>query len=774
MFVTRTCRPIKVGFVVNPNDASAIRKAIEVNTFLWGGQYNPLIPLYNRKPRHWSDLPFERFDRRTVLQGYLSAFDPDFVVPVGDIKLDRTAMGGRQQLRLEHVLGDVEHHGAPSVGAGLFETLDHFAATELRFVRSRPIRFQLPRISERQDLFLAAVFGSLAGSLARIFDDGYGVHLGVEYVTCGCADYFRLLEPDNLFLRRMTSLFLSPKRYPAWGHETCVFLCDPDKTSDILDYWNLRALGWAVFPLPRKAIAEQPLRDHVARLVERTFAPYRSNPNLYARTTLLKSRHCTKEEAQAFVRSLNLAPTQGPAQPKIVLQGWYPRVWDRRYWQSDDAICCTVEAGQMENEFPDDVDEMLRFSVAPPVCIDDLRRQAGPRSANVVNVRSYSSRTPLAEVIPECDRTMCRAIQSHDGRQWRFSEHGLVFLANYANESVWMGPPDAQRTFLDWMEWQGWEVKPSAPGHLATQLIRSLGGMHGVGLIAQQRLLEMLGKMGGDASLSADEVRATVSRVANERYFSSDPSILMKRLVERGILRLGLRVQCPTCTQRSWYSLAEIDYQVRCPKCEDTFSLPSHSLDEVKWAYRAQGAFGLPHQAHGVYCVLLLARFFSELMRLPTTPVFGFEAKKGTASIEVDLGVLTDYRTMSGYRRTTLFAECKTFNCFRPKDVSRMSVLDRLFNEVILVFATLKDMLTDQERRALLPLATRCRRAMKSKSGANDVLVLTGNELFAHSGPPYCWEEKEGMFKRYAQRHDVARDLEALCRVTQEMYLGLS
>lgn len=773
MLVTRTCRPIKIGFVVNPNDGEAIRRAIEVNTFLWGGKFNPLIPFYSRKPRNWSDLPFDRFDRHSIFQGYLNVFDPDFVVSVGDLELDRSSLGCRQLIRLDDILGEVAQHGAPNIGLGLFEVFDHLIATELRYVRSRPIRFKLPNSTGPHTLLLDAVFGSLEESVAGMFNDRYAARVGVEESDCSHLNYVSFLEPDNLFLRRIGSLFLRTHRHQSWGHEACVFLCDSERPSDVLDFWNLRALGWNVLPVPKKGVGVDAVKEYVAGFVEATYAPYRSNPDIFAHTTFLKSRRCSEDEVISFVESLNLPkPPSGTRQPKVTLQRWYPRMWERTYWQADDTHCCSIEAGQSESEHADDLDESMRFPVASPVCIDDLRRQGGPRFANRISVQSYSSGTTLAEVMPECDDRMCDAIQSHDRRRWRFSESGMVFLPHYSNESVWMRPPDSQQVFLKWMEWQGWDVNPSSPGHLASQLLRTLGGIHGIGLIAKKRLLRMLTKMAGSC-LSSAEVRAEVSRMENEGDFFGGAAHFMERLVERGIMRLGVRIQCPTCTQRSWHSLTEIDYEMRCPKCEDTFDIPSESRNEMKWAYRARGAFDMPNQAQGAYCVLLVARFFSELHRRPTTPVFGIEASKGPTTIEVDYGAITEYDTIMEHRRATILAECKTFNLFQPVDFKRMKVLESVFNDAFLVFATLNESLTDKERRSVIPLVKRCRRENKSGRKRNNVLILTGNELFARSGPPYCWEDLEGVFELHAKRHDVSRDLEALSHATQHLYLGM-
>lgn len=39
-----TLRPLKLAFLVNPSNTNALLKIIQINTFLWGGTYNPIIP----------------------------------------------------------------------------------------------------------------------------------------------------------------------------------------------------------------------------------------------------------------------------------------------------------------------------------------------------------------------------------------------------------------------------------------------------------------------------------------------------------------------------------------------------------------------------------------------------------------------------------------------------------------------------------------------------------------------------------------------------------
>ena len=60
-------RPIKLVFLVNPKDKASLLKAIEINTFLWGGMYNPIVPTYKRIPPNWEWLPSNNLSAQDVV-----------------------------------------------------------------------------------------------------------------------------------------------------------------------------------------------------------------------------------------------------------------------------------------------------------------------------------------------------------------------------------------------------------------------------------------------------------------------------------------------------------------------------------------------------------------------------------------------------------------------------------------------------------------------------------------------------------------------------------
>lgn len=122
--LTLNLRPIKLAFLVELSDIAALHTAIEINSFLWGGAYNPIIPVFHRKPKNWERFPSSQSPIEIVL-GYLDAYDPDFVVPLGKCADREWNLAPRSLLHLEDILPNADQNLPPSHGIGLFETLNH-------------------------------------------------------------------------------------------------------------------------------------------------------------------------------------------------------------------------------------------------------------------------------------------------------------------------------------------------------------------------------------------------------------------------------------------------------------------------------------------------------------------------------------------------------------------------------------------------------------------------------------------------------------------------
>ena len=73
-------RPIRFGFLVRPDDAENILEIFRLNTCLWGGMFNPIIPVFESVPTWLESEGFHFENPRQMINDYLDFFEPDFLV----------------------------------------------------------------------------------------------------------------------------------------------------------------------------------------------------------------------------------------------------------------------------------------------------------------------------------------------------------------------------------------------------------------------------------------------------------------------------------------------------------------------------------------------------------------------------------------------------------------------------------------------------------------------------------------------------------------------
>src|SRR4051812_19846150 len=92
-------RPTRVGFLVRPADLTSVRRIMRACTSLWGGAYNPIIPVFNKPPTEWKSEIYKRFEGTAVAKGYVRFFEPDVYVEAEAGLLEKA---GLSALRKEH------------------------------------------------------------------------------------------------------------------------------------------------------------------------------------------------------------------------------------------------------------------------------------------------------------------------------------------------------------------------------------------------------------------------------------------------------------------------------------------------------------------------------------------------------------------------------------------------------------------------------------------------------------------------------------------------
>ena len=162
-------RPLRVGFIVDPSDRAGLYRAIELNTFLWGSSYNPIIPAYRRIPTQWESHRVRRLPApSSIIEGYINGFDPDLLVKIGDCENRTYQIGNRDIIKADELIGSLKDSASPKYGIDIFELLNDFIEKELKYKRNDELQVIFPEIHRAYGLFLASVFGVLFGDGGKL------------------------------------------------------------------------------------------------------------------------------------------------------------------------------------------------------------------------------------------------------------------------------------------------------------------------------------------------------------------------------------------------------------------------------------------------------------------------------------------------------------------------------------------------------------------------------------------------------------------------------
>ena len=199
-------------------------------------------------------------------------------------------------------------------------------------------------------------------------------------------------------------------------------------------------------------------------------------------------------------------------------------------------------------------------------------------------------------------------------------------------------------------------------------------------------------------------------------------------------------------------------------------------VSENKWHLRTIGPFSVEHYAQGGYCVALSLEFFgghglsNEMTWIPSFIL----KSKNEKPLEADFGIfLSEGRIDEIKTPLVIFGECKSFKEFANTDVNRMKLLADKFPGAVIAFCTLRETLTDSEKKIIARLARRGRKHFKAEQWINPVLILTGIELFSDFEPPSCYEKRGAPYEAFANNWHIRDGIQNLCDATQQMHLGI-
>lgn len=786
-------RPVRVGFLIDPQDITQVSRAAQLSACIWGGRYNPIIPFLPGGGERWVS-PFATHDPLDVTRGFVSFFEPDLLVESEPGMADAIGWQNTQTYRrLPSVLPinrfyEVDSHNQVQFAAGIdiLEVMRDLYDQEYRYeLRNKPV---FAAIAEAEgDAFFDVVCGRLPpgepfGYLRTAYKDAFTP----ETMPANFDTAYRHLTESVLGPLYITSHELEESIGDGWRDHT-FFVFDPKDPGDALDYWNFRLIEQRVVPINVNWFADYlPL---VRQQIAEVYRPIPGNPfGTMFRSSIYWADSIGELERRAMSTELLAGLEDGAAGHSHTPRLWRPQERGNRRNEAK------IRATGKPVSFDENTDEQgtVRIPAPAPQFENKSGRYHRACWINVVVPANSEDGDPPGIVYPTNLWAPKYPALAY-GEQMRIGREGWILTQEHALGYVLLRLQRARQALIDWLKTQKIAAVPSEAGQIAAQVIRAADGLRGSGMFADRATLMLLGDMAESHSeISRDGVRVQSSVPERSKHINTVRQHFTARekrsfgfwnkldyFLERSVFRAGLRVACPVCGYKNWFDLNSIGYRPTCTRClnEFAFDQSPEKLGEVDWFYRVIGPFAAPDYARGGYSVALTLRCLGLAYGTELTWSTGLELRP--LNCEVDF--MAWYR---GPRRRVderdepqlIIGEAKSFgrNALNESSIANLKKVAERFPGAFMVVSSLRPIseYVEEELKRLCDLARWGRSSLHDGEPRNPLVILTATELFAAHDISAAWKDEDGGRESVHSSIDL-RDLGRLAELTQHRYLGL-
>ncbi len=777
-------RPTRIGFLVRPSNLRGLRSIFQLCSCLWGGMYNPIIPVSRSIPAAWRRGPHRRPAGRELAQGYVRFFEPDVFVEtepglarsIGIANIAHPSLRSRVVTFVDfmNTRDGYGPHSTFPFGLSMLNVYRELYRTEGRFVHRRDMLVAEFDDSTHHGAYLDAVFGGFPEYkellyLQQAFHDTFNPTTLMGQPS----SWIRLFKEHGHTPLTFTHHDLTANYNSGW--DLRVFVMNPRSPLDLLDLWNLRLVQRAVLPVSSEWLPD--LKEYVCDLMVRNHhSMSRNGQGLTAPSTVQVGNSFSAQEAEDLVRDAFCDLPTGTWRIKLR----YDPIWTRDYENSGSSISpvrIQAESAQIEVPVVEENGSTIRFQALSPGFAP--RHGVGHAAwVNGLSLKDYGNRHRLALALPS---TAVSAAYHGGIDPLLVDREGFVLLQRFKDHRHYVMLMSGRKAVVDWFKRHGVDAAPSGAGRVADQMLSSLDGLSRIWILQDIDTLTLLDKMAKKAerTMPVKEWLKVIRRRPDARITLEPVKTILDAFVEAGAIKSGLAVPCPNCDGQNWYGLDDLAQTVSCERCLKQFRFPEGTLDynNSPWKFRVTGPYSVPNYANGAYATLLALNCLvrEEGHDATVTLSTNLDLQVSGERMEIDFACWMQ-RDDLGYEIRSdpvfLIGEAKSFaqNGFCRRDVDRLKQVGRRMPGTFLVCATLKSELSRGERNLIGGLAKWGRRPYAGGHCRNPVIVLTGTEMFAPVNMQEAWKEREELSDYASVEMGEPRNLADL---TQQAYLGL-
>lgn len=759
--VNQKIAPIKFGFLIKPNSKEKLKIISETAFFLWNGIYSPIIPIYKKLPKSFKDKYDIKLNIFNYYRGILNNFSPDVIIY--DDNLDINFLNKFIDDKPLFKLSDFNtklYEGKSEYGINIIEIIQNLIDKEFKYQRNDDINIAIQNIDKR-NLFLNIFVGSLNPKIYKNIVSN--LNTKKYFSTPKIEDFEDIKKISNsISLLELNSYKLNSFSKRHWYKGDFIYFLNTNDLDDLINFWNLRALGCNIIPISIDDINNPYFTDLVKR-----FCSSKNEISLDLNVVNYIANNDNPDVQEKISTLLNKISTLIP-KIKFSHQSWLPRYWEEtRILEHDKVLCCSNITNSKYEQI-ESKENLLEFEVIKiPFDIDNRKYKI--LSKVILDFNYFDNESKYAETIYGIDsKDWTSLIYSYESYKWNISKNGIEYSFNNLEEKIHLFIPKSFDFFTKYFKRHNYQIFETPNGRLAKEVFNNLGGIQGLNLFSHKITHKVIGLFENGKVINYPLLVGEIKKNLNNKKI--DYQFIIKKLLDNKIIEFGSRIKCSVCNQTSFYLLNELKNSIDCSICRNNFELELHTPSSIEWAYRGIGPFSKNNKVGGILSVFLTLQLFKREFgnsHGKITSLMEFEIKKDGVINEIDLAILLKSKHDEDLPPDLIICECKTNKKLTIKDVERLKKIGIDFPNSILVFCTLNETLDEEEREHLIELVNFFRKGFGSRP-KNPVLILTAKELIPEENFS-CFSEYNSLIKSYHHNDFIGN----LCELTVEKHLGL-
>jgi len=592
-------RPVKIGFLVESGDIDAVIETVGMNNLLWGGIYNPIIPVSKDT---------------TYAEELMKLFSVDALCPISHNTEINNLIKKYHFLEkpYRHEEGIFLDNDKSLIGYLDSSNIIHniwksnFKDKINSNIKSNFILTKWDKNDKLANLF-AICFGYFPKNykLKYDFEEFYLKGLYAKKINLD-SDKSISYDPNKwIYPLLLTGLKLNIV-YNNLLPDKGIFIGDENNFSDLLYFWNLRAAGFYLMFLPKNYI--QIFKNTIEKYLKKL-------DNIPIQIKNIDDYICVchsstnNNEVNKIIKNFQV-------KKKLWLLDCKDMFWNDfnirpiKYYLKEDNVLGIVDKSY------DDYN--ITFKLPEKSFIENSRNVIFQKlliSIKSITEFAYPGYTINPPFIPELNEFYGREIV-FDPRRVRIKKDSISIIVDVNKESLSLYPLPYSKIFKSIFEYAQIKVSVSQAGLITKRIIEKLGGIEGGRVFKIKGVRELFRNLKTNRCKIRKEMEEIFwddgkFKKYEKLFIEPRESVRLKTgnvfdfLLKKDFLRVGLELKCDHCKLKDWISLKDLDDWWDCRFCGYKNKIALHLKNQGEWKYRKSGLFAKDNDQEGSLPVIL-------------------------------------------------------------------------------------------------------------------------------------------------------------------------